>query len=149
MKTVKTIFFVFSVIFIFVEAAQAELTGSWKGWGEWKFDGSGTRCSNVHFVFEETETELIRKGGQLDCEYVSMEEYPLTLQKSGQNLLLNGVVIGKSDGNHYQWTEEYSERVTIEVSVLRAGSHMDYTENWFDRETGPIYDIRARLFASP
>ncbi len=149
MKSIYKFLLEFSVVFLLIQSAQADIAGSWRGWGEWSFDGSGARCSNVHFVFDETEEELIRRSGQLDCEYVGMEEYPLTLQKSGESLLLNGVVVGKFDANHYQWTEKYSERVTIEVSIIRTGSHIDYTENWFDKETGPLYEIHARLFGRP
>lgn len=78
-----------------------------------------------------------------------MEVNSLTLSKVGGQLLVGGEVVGSADGKKATWSEPYSERVRIDVTMEREGNHMDYREVWIDQVTGPLYDIRGRLFVRP
>jgi hypothetical protein len=143
----KALFLILSVLSIHV---FADINGSWLGWGEWKFDGSGTRCSTVKLEFTETDKALTRNKGTLDCDFVFMEMPELRLEKVGNDFFVDGRNMGHFEGNTYSWAEIYSENIKIRVELVREAGHIDYHETWLDASNNSpdhlLYEINARVF---
>ncbi len=125
--------------------AFSDINGNWGGWGLWNYRGSGTNCFDVSFQFKESPQELKRISGKLNCYYITMAEEPLNLVKNGQNLIREGVVVGTFDENKYEWLEQYSSEVQIKVTLRRSGVHLEYGEDWFEKNTRILYEIKAHL----
>lgn len=132
--------------FFLAHPASADLQGSWAGWGDWNYEGSGTHCPSVLIRFTEDQGSFTRPYGRLDCDFVSLDMNPLTMKKDGGQFIVDGAVVGSFQGDSYSWTEIYSEKVRIEVAVQRQGLHLDYSENWIEVGDRPLYQIKARLF---
>ncbi len=136
-----------SVVFLLLASnSQAAVRGDWIGWGEWKYDGSGTKCHTVHLAFNEDSKQLVRTAGSLDCDMVFMELPPISLMKSGSSLVLDQKIVGDFTESHYHWIEPYSPTVSVEVIMDRAANHIDYHERWIRISGEVIYVIDAALF---
>jgi hypothetical protein len=150
LKINKLKFLITIVLLMLPLTSQADINGSWIGWGEWKYEGSGTDCSTIKFDFNETDHSLTRTSGSIDCDVVSMQLPELRLEKSGQDLTLDGVNVGHFDVNNYSWAEVYNENVKIRVELNREVNHIDYHEIWLDSSiSNPdhiLYEINARVF---
>jgi hypothetical protein len=133
-------------ILLLASTAHASILGDWSGWGEWKYDGSPMHCGAIHLNFDENEKQLTRTAGSFDCDIVSMDLPPITLDKSGSNLIVDQKVVGNFAENHYHWIEPYSSTVHVEVLIDRSADHLDYHERWINLSGQMIYDIDARLF---
>ena len=130
--------------FSFQNLAQASLDGDWQGWGVWTYQGSGDRCL-MHFVFSDSPTQLQRKVGELNCSAVSLSIPSESFIKQGQNLILNGVVVGKMTADHLELHEVYSPTVTIVTNVTMSGLNLDYEEIWYEKSGAVLYKIKGRL----
>ncbi|MGZ5278571.1 MAG: hypothetical protein ACXWC9_01430 [Pseudobdellovibrionaceae bacterium] len=128
--------------------AQADLSGTWIGWADWYFDGSGTRCPIAKLKFTEDSKQLTRVSGSVDCEFVFMDYQELAMLKKGGELWVDDQKVGTFSDNNYAWTEIYSPTVRIEVTAKREAGHLDYVEHWINNEGILIYDIRSRVFTS-
>jgi hypothetical protein len=132
--------------FLIASTAHANLQGNWLGWGEWKYEGSGTPCHTVNFSFTESATALQRNTGKFDCEMIFMDIPGLSLEKSGSQLLLEKTVVGDFSDSHYHWVEPYNQNVGVEVTIDRSANHLDYHERWIENNGHLLYEINARLF---
>lgn len=141
-------FFALSMVLFGSFQAQAAIGGSWIGWADWYFDGSGTRCPISKLEFLENDKKLVRVSGSVDCDIVFMESPEMTMEKKNGELWSDGQKIGTYSENNYAWTEIYSETVRIDVTAKREAGHMDYVEHWIGSGERLIYDIRSRLFTS-
>jgi hypothetical protein len=147
MKIVFLLIFIFTIgSSIFTSKAHADINGQWQGWGEWNYEGSGTHCYDVRFIFKENEKQIDRQFGRFNCDFVSLDVPPLVIQKENNKLLIDGKQIGSFDENSYQWTEDYSTQVKINVSIHREAKHLDYSELWYDSKNILLYDIKSRVF---
>lgn len=123
------------------------LSGRWLGWGEWTYQGSGTRCDMMTLTFEDSAKALDRKGGYFDCGFVALESLPARFAKRGTELLdETGAVAGSYAGNVITLSEAYSETVDIFTTIKVDGLHFDYLETWKDKGGKEIYVITGRLF---
>lgn len=123
------------------------LTGKWTGWGEWTYQGSGTRCDVMTLVFEDGGKYLDRKGGYFDCGVVALEAYPARFTKRGSELLdENGAVAGSYANGAVVLKEAYSENVDILTTIRVDGLHFDYREVWTQKNGRELYVITGRLF---
>lgn len=127
--------------------ASGGLSGRWLGWGEWTYQGSGTRCDSMTLTFEDAPGYLDRRGGYFDCGFVALESLPARFTKRGTELLdESGAVAGSYEGNVVTLTEAYSENVDIFTTIKVDGLHFDYNEIWKDKGGKEIYVITGRLF---
>jgi len=124
--------------------AFANLDGQWSGWGEWTFQGSGAHCYTF-LSFNETNSSLKRNESVFDCDYATLNILEENWIKDGENLLIDGVVVGSVVGNNYKFFENYSETVTIETLINVEGNHLDYKEIW-KASGNDLYVITGRLF---
>jgi len=123
------------------------LSGKWTGWGEWTYQGSGTRCDSMALTFEDASGYLDRKGGYFDCGFVALESLPARFTKRGADLLdESGAVAGSYAGGLIKLSEAYSENVSIFTTIKVDGLHFDYTEIWKEKDGKEIYVIKGRLF---
>lgn len=124
----------------------ADITGDWIGWAHWTFQGSGTKCdASVSYI--ETENELRRVNGLIDCGMVYSEMIEETFSKKNGKMYLQGEEVGTYSDSSYEWTEMYNESTAINVKLNNKKTSMDYAEKWMDLSRNrEIYDIQARLF---
>ncbi|MDD2806446.1 MAG: hypothetical protein PHV33_12920 [Elusimicrobiales bacterium] len=123
------------------------LSGKWTGWGEWTYQGAGTRCDMMTLTFEDAPGYLDRRGGYFDCGFVALESLPARFTKRGADLLdESGAVAGSYAGGLIKLNEAYSETVDIFTTIEVDGLHFDYTEIWREKDGKEIYVIRGRLF---
>ena len=126
-------------------SAHADATGTWIGWGEWTFQGSGADC-NMTIGYRESETEFRRLGGTFDCGIVALHSDPLTWTRQGNQLFLNGEAAGEVSENGFFTKEAYGDGVHVETKFTREGLHADYQERWVNEQGVEIYLITGRLF---
>ena len=131
---------------LFSALGTADLSGTWNGWADWSFEGSGTHCSTAKFTFTENETTVSRKSGILDCDYVRQEYPETTFTKKNGELWFENQKVGNYTNDKYSWDEIYSSHVNIHVSIERKGNAITYIEKWLNEKSATIYDIEARLF---
>jgi hypothetical protein len=131
---------------LLASTSHAAIQGNWYGWGEWKYEGSGMKCMDVTLSFNENATKLTRTAGHFGCDLLTLDLPTLNLEKIGSQLILGQSVAGSFTDAHYQWSEAYSPKVRIDVSIDRSANHLDYTEIWIDSSGAQIYQIQARLF---
>ncbi|OGR75961.1 MAG: hypothetical protein A2X32_10225 [Elusimicrobia bacterium GWC2_64_44] len=123
------------------------LSGKWTGWGEWTYQGAGTRCDMMTLTFEDAPGYLDRRGGYFDCGFVALESLPARFSKRGTDLLdETGAVAGSYADGLIRLNEAYSETVDIFTAIKVDGLHFDYTETWKEKDGKEIYVIRGRLF---
>ncbi len=122
----------------------ANLAGQWTGWGEWKFQGSGASCYTF-LNFSEDANQLVRHETAFDCQVAVLTILDESWVKQGEDLLIDNVVVGKVQGDHYTMTEQYNDHVTIETDIKVEGNHLDYKEMWYDQGQ-ELYVITGRLF---
>ncbi len=126
---------------------ENNLTGRWIGWGEWTYQGSGTRCDVMTLTFEDGKDYLDRKGGYFDCGMVSLAVEPARFVKKGTQLLdQGGAAVGTYENSVITLTEPYSESVDIFTTIKRDGLHFDYSEIWRLKDGSELYNITGRLF---
>lgn len=140
-------YMLFTVLLMFQSLAWAGANGKWIGWGYWNYEGSGARC-DISLRFIETKTYFQRVGGYFDCSVVGMELPELKMEKKGQDLLLNGEVVGKINGDQVEYKEKYSETVSVETKIQVDGRHLDYQEYWYEKDGDLLYEITGRVFLS-
>ncbi len=127
-------------------SAPAGLTGKWLGWGEWTYQGSGTRC-DMSLEFEDGAAYLFRKGGYFDCSVVGLATEPARFVKKGTQLLdQDGKVAGSYEGGVITLNEAYNENVDIKTTIKVDGLHFDYSEIWTEKSGAELYNIQGRLF---
>lgn len=151
-KCAFVVFMFFPAIKVFAATDAAEnLNGSWLGWVDWTYEGSGTRCDSM-IVFTQDVSSLERKKGYMDCQVVYMELEPKSwILQDGQIFTLNEnqekMAVGEYTNKHYIWKEAYSSNVMIYNEISIEARHMDYIEKWIQLDNGQeIYDIKGRLF---
>lgn len=129
-----------------IPLAKADLGGDWLGWGSWSYENSSMECQGMRFIFEENGQELKRNQGQVHCSFLDLEEEALTIEKDGQNLKINGAIVGSYTDTVYQWIEYYNEKSKIKLTLERNAGHIDYTEEWLGKNDTSVYLIKGRLF---
>lgn len=141
MKLIATLTLVF-----LSTSTYADITGDWIGWAHWTFQGSGTKCdATVSYI--ESEKELHRLKGLIDCGMVYSEMIEETFLKKDGKMYLQGKEVGTYSDSLYQWTEMYDESTAINVKLNNKKTSMDYSEKWMDlKRNSEIYDIETRLF---
>ena len=123
------------------------LTGKWTGWGEWTYQGSGTRCESMTLTFEDGNEYLDRKGGYFDCGFVALASEPGRWLKRGTDLIdESGAVAGSYENGNVTLKEAYGENVDIVTTIKVSGLHFDYSEIWTEKSGRPLYVITGRLF---
>jgi len=123
------------------------LTGRWIGWGEWTYQGSGTRCDVMTLTFEDGKDYLDRKGGYFDCGVVALASEPARFEKRGSQLFdTSGRPAGSYEGNVITLNEAYNENVGIVTTITVNGLHFDYSEIWTEKNGRQLYVITGRLF---
>lgn len=123
------------------------LTGKWTGWGEWTYQGSGTRCTMMTLTFDDGKDYLDRKGGYFDCGFVALESEPgRWTKKDGLLFDANGAEAGSYGKGAFVLKEAYSENVDILTTIKVDGLHFDYSEIWTEKSGREIYVITGRLF---
>lgn len=132
---------------LFSSQAQANLSGNWIGWGDWSYEGSATHCPEVRLLISETPTEIKRLSGHFECDYVSQDQGELRLTKKETDLWMDNERVGTQNGSHYEWIENYSPTIKIEVQIDRVAGHLDYQERWIGKDEKVIYLIESRLFS--
>lgn len=137
------LFFVMAFAFNFAWADG--IHGDWTGWGQWTFEGSGTKCV-MNLQFRESEKTLKRLGGKFDCDFVGMEIPEMEWTKEGGALFIEGQKAGTFTETSILYTEKYSETVTVETSMQMDGRHVDYQEIWYEKNNEVLYEIKGRLF---
>ncbi len=140
----KQILLVLSILFV-NNLAQANIAGDWIGWGDWTFQGSGDHC-DMHLVFKESETSFQRTKGVFSCSMVVQTLPEQKWTKKGSALLADGIQVGTISENHAEYTEQYSENVSIFTTIHTEARHIDYHEVWSEKDGKVIYDITGRLF---
>jgi len=131
--------------FSFQNLAHASIDGDWQGSGDWIYEGSGDHC-DVRLSFRDSPTQFQRKSGDLSCSVVVMSIPSQTFLKQGQNLLLDGNIVGKMNGDNIELHENYSPTVTVVTNITVGGGHLDYQEIWYQKTGSVLYKIKARLF---
>lgn len=123
------------------------LAGKWTGWGEWTYQGSGTRCDMMTLTFAEGKDFLERKGGYFDCGVVALASEPARwTKKDGLLLDASGAEAGSYSGGAYTLREAYGENVGIVTKIKVSGLHFDYSEVWTEHAGRELYVITGRLF---
>lgn len=126
--------------------SQAALKGEWTGWGQWTYQGQGTRCDVMKLKFTETANKVKREKGYFDCGIVGLDLPAIDFDRQGNDLLVDGEVVGSVNGDLYQWREQYSPTVIIKNSIKVSGGHLDYKEVWYDGKNDELYVITGRMF---
>ena len=126
--------------------AFARVGGSWIGWLDWSFDNTPTRCDST-MVYRQTENSFERVSGILDCPMVYMDMGPRAWTLDQGKIVDGNNVVGSYEGDHFQWSENYSETVMIKTELKVEARHLDYREKWFRKSDNmEIYYIEGRLF---
>lgn len=124
------------------------LTGRWTGWGEWTYQGSGTRCDVMWLAFDDKSDSLERKGGYFDCGFVGLASEPGRWTKRGSALFdAAGNEAGSYAAGAVVLKEAYSENVDIVTTIKVDGLHFDYSEIWTEKSGRELYVITGRLFS--
>jgi hypothetical protein len=134
------------VFLLWSSVSFANVSGNWIGWGTWTYVGSGTHCDSMTLGFVETKDKLTRTGGYFDCQVVGLDIDAATFTKQGNNLIVDGVVVGNISENTIHLTEQYSPDVKIVSDIAIEAGHFDYSEIWYDKNDIVIYEITGRLF---
>ncbi|MCM2266604.1 MAG: hypothetical protein NDI60_02390 [Elusimicrobiales bacterium] len=126
---------------------ENSLAGKWTGWGEWTYQGSGTRCDVMWLIFEDKKDHLERKDGYFDCGFVGLASEPARWTKQGPLLLdQNGAEAGSYEKGTVVLKEAYSENVDILTTIKVSGLHFDYSEIWTEKSGRELYVITGRMF---
>jgi len=126
---------------------ENRLTGKWTGWGEWTYQGSGTRCDVMWLLFDDGKDYLERKDGYFDCGFVGLASEPARWTKKGSQLLdQNGADAGSYENGNVVLKEAYSENVDILTTIKVSGLHLDYSEIWTEKSGRELYVITGRMF---
>lgn len=133
------------MVLAFNSVWAAGIHGDWTGWGQWSFEGSGTRCV-MNLQFRDSERTLKRLGGKFDCDFVAMEIPEMEWVKDGEALAIDGQKVGTLTEHAVSYTEKYSDTVTVETSIQIDGRHVDYQEIWYEKNNEVLYEIKGRLF---
>ncbi|RZA07278.1 MAG: hypothetical protein EOP11_08170 [Proteobacteria bacterium] len=128
----------------FSVAAHADATGTWKGYGEWAFQGSGVPCE-MTMRYDESEAELKRLGGFFECGIVALHSDPLTWAKKDGALFLGEDAAGAISENGFASREDYGDGVHIETKFVRDGLKAAYEERWINEKNVEIYNISGNL----
>jgi hypothetical protein len=127
-------------------SAHADVSGVWRGTGQWTYQGSGTDCiMGIHY--EETATALKRIKGHFNCDVVALYSDPITWSKQGTDLILDGKKAGSIGPQGFEATEGYGdEGVTITTKfVIGRPGHAEYLETWREKNGTEIYVIRGKF----
>lgn len=126
---------------------ENSLTGKWTGWGEWTYQGSGTRCTMMTLTFDDGRDYLDRKGGYFDCGFVALASEPgRWTKKDGLLFDADGAEAGSYSKGTVVLKEAYSENVDILTTIKVDGLHFDYSEIWTEKNGRELYVITGRLF---
>ena len=129
------------------KARSSGLAGKWTGWGEWTYQGSGTRC-DMNLEFEDGPDYLFRKSGYFDCSVAALASDPARFTKKGTELLdQDGNVAGSYENNVIILNEAYNDNVEIKTTIKVSGLHFDYSEVWTEKSGRELYNIQGRLFS--
>ncbi|MGZ3788956.1 MAG: hypothetical protein ACXVLQ_10550 [Bacteriovorax sp.] len=135
------------ILFLIMSSVSfANISGEWNGWGTWTYEGSGVKCNPMTLRFSETNNKLIRAGGYFDCEIVALDVSSGEWTKEGNNLLVDGEIVGTITDHSVHLVEKYSETVKVVSDITINGLHLDYSEMWLDKDDVLIYEIKGRLF---
>ena len=132
--------------FLWASISMANITGQWTGWGDWTYQGSGTHCDSMKLNYIETDTKLVRKPGYFDCQVVGLDIAEGEWTKQGNNLMVDGEIVGTITDTTLHLSESYDENVTVVSDIAIEGTHFDYSEIWYDKDGSVIYEITGRLF---
>jgi hypothetical protein len=128
--------------------AFANVTGSWRGWVDWIFDGSPAHC-DARMKFNQTAQMFERQSGFLDCNVVTMDMGAKAWTLKDGQMFEEDMAVGTYGPQEYRWTEEDGGTVKIETEIKVSGQHMDYVEVWKKKtDESEIYRIQGRLFLS-
>lgn len=134
------------ITFLWASVSMAGIAGEWTGWGEWTYEGQGTHCDSMKLNFVETNNKLTRTGGYFDCQVVGLDVNAAEWIKEGNNLLVDGKIVGSMTDKTIHLTEAYDEQVKVVSDITIDGGHFDYKEVWLDKDNSEIYVITGRLF---
>lgn len=135
----KTLFASLFIV-LFSWPAAADLTGAWKGWGIWMFDGEGVNC-HMDLRFSESENQLIRHGGYFECNVVGMQTYGAKWDLLDNQLLFENTIVGAYDGKQFSLVEYANETTNVHTSMTISGDTMAYEEKWIRNDGLVIYEI--------
>lgn len=126
--------------------AFADLTGRWEGAGEWLFDGQGPECA-MALDFRESPTELKRLGGFFNCGIVTLQTGPATWTKQDEELLADGVVIGRRTADTVETIEapEEGSKVRVHTKITETAGRLKYEEVWIGSDGRQIYLIHGEF----
>lgn len=125
----------------------ANIGGQWSGWGDWTYQGmGGSHCYSMKMNLEETDSLLVRHGGQFECEMISLSLSPAQWVKRGNNLLVDDKIVGTITDKRMHVEEEFSDSVKVVTDITYEGNHMDYSETWYNDDMLMIYEITGRFF---
>lgn len=124
--------------------AHADLTGRWEGAGEWLFDGQGPECA-MALDFKESAIEVKRIHGFFNCRIVTLESGPAVWTKRGEELLSNGVVVGRRTADLMETIEapEEGSDVRVHTKIQTNGQNLKYEETWVGADGKQIYFIHG------
>ncbi len=125
-------------------SAKADVSGIWRGYGEWTYEGSSVPCQ-MAIQYEETATVLKRVKGFFNCSLVALHSDPIAWVKQGSDLLLDGKKAGTIVAQAFEATEEFNNdggTVTTKFSIDNNG-RANYSEVWRDKKGAEIYLIRG------
>jgi len=142
----------FSLMVLIGLSAEAQLKGTWTGFGQWTFkgEGEGVHCSSMTMTWSESDHEIAIEKGYFDCDLVALYlEKTSWLIQDGQLLDRDQNVVGRYDQQHFEVIMKNPEdQVQIHVQVDRVDNYYNYQETWFN-SVEKIYVIKGRLFKAP
>lgn len=126
--------------------AFADLSGRWEGAGEWLFDGQGPECA-MALTFQENAAELKRLGGFFNCGVVTLQTGSAAWTKRGEELLANGVIVGRRTADSLEMVEAPKEgsKVRVHTKIFEASGRLKYEETWIGENGAQIYLIRGEF----
>lgn len=141
-------FFLFMGLFFSI-SAFADVSGKWVGSGEWTYQGQGTDCPRMQIRFQEAQSEFKRLGGTFDCGIVLLHSDPLSWERRGNDLYLDGVKAGALYPDGFEASEPVNDEGTMaHTKFVREGNQAEYEERWVSKNGNEIYLIRGRLVFS-
>lgn len=140
----------FSLMVLIGLSAEAQLKGTWTGFGQWTFKGEGVHCSSMTMTWSESDRAIAIEKGYFDCDLVALHlEKTSWIIQDGLLLDNDQQVVGRYDKKHFEVNLKNPEDTTqIHIQVDRVDNHYDYQETWFN-SVEKIYVIKGRLFKAP
>jgi len=123
--------------------------GQWEGKGSYIYKGDITLCSTMEMTFSAGPNKFSFVSGRRVCEKHSEAFYPVNMTFRNGELLFNGQVVGKYDGNtleaYYRMPDGTSYR-NWRMSMRREGDHLMYEESrTMEGEDTPLISFAGTL----